>query len=77
MFVILTEKWCENMKEPQGQENMESRMKTIYWLSWTLLNPADPMKLAANVYKVPRTPLIRRILGRNIGKAGHPTVLTA
>ncbi|KAK9709574.1 hypothetical protein QE152_g26506 [Popillia japonica] len=34
-------------------------------------------KLAANVYKVPRTTLVRRILGRNIGKTGHPTVLTA
>ncbi|KAK9746693.1 CENP-B N-terminal DNA-binding domain [Popillia japonica] len=34
-------------------------------------------KLAANVYKVPRTTLVRRILGRNIGKTSHPTVFTA
>ncbi|KAK9752850.1 CENP-B N-terminal DNA-binding domain [Popillia japonica] len=34
-------------------------------------------KVAANLYKVSRTTLVRRILGRNIGKTGHPTVLTA
>ncbi|KAK9700317.1 hypothetical protein QE152_g31324 [Popillia japonica] len=34
-------------------------------------------KLAANVYKVPCITLVRRLLGRNIGKIGHPTVLTA
>ncbi|KAK9701661.1 hypothetical protein QE152_g30452 [Popillia japonica] len=36
-----------------------------------------PKKLTANVYKVPRTTLVRRLLGRNIGKTGHRPVLTA
>ncbi|KAK9709734.1 hypothetical protein QE152_g26421 [Popillia japonica] len=34
-------------------------------------------KLAANVHKVPRTTLVRRLLGRNIGKTGHSPVLSA
>ncbi|KAK9745497.1 hypothetical protein QE152_g6890 [Popillia japonica] len=41
-----------------------------YRQNWPPQNPA-------NVYKVPRTTLFRRLLGRNIGKIGHPTVLTA
>lgn len=50
------------------QENLEKAMEAV--------RGGTSKKKAAETFKVPRSTLVRNILGRNQGPVGHPTVLS-